>query len=140
MTAEPLQRVKGPTSPGAQRSGTGWRARLRRTPGGALLLQVLVFVLGLTCVLLGLALVVAPGPLTIPPVLLGLYIWSTEFSWADRQLSRAQTSARAAWADARRRPVTSVCVTIGGLAALAAGVWAAGRYALVARALQLVGL
>ena len=36
-----------------------------------------VFLLGLSRVLLGCAVVVAPGPLTIPPVLLGLSIWST---------------------------------------------------------------
>ena len=121
-------------------STTGWRARMRRTPGGAQLLQVMVFLLGLAFVLLGLALVVAPGPLTIPPVLLGLYIWSTEFVWADRQLERAKASARVAWADARRRPVVSAFVTFGGLVALGVAVWAAGRFDLVPRVLEFVGL
>ena len=113
---------------------------MRRTPGGAQLLQVMVFLLGLAFVLLGLALVVAPGPLTIPPVLLGLYIWSTEFAWADRQLERAKASARVAWADARRRPVVSAFVTFGGLVALGVAVWAAGRFDLVPRVLEFVGL
>ena len=126
--------------PAAHLSTTGWRARLRRTPGGAQLLQVLVFVVGLAFVLLGCALIVAPGPLTIPPILLGLYIWSTEFAWADRQLERAKASARVAWADAQRRPVLSATVTLGGLVALGVGIWAAGRYELVSRLLALLGL
>ena len=119
---------------------TGWRARLRRTPGGALLLKALVFTLGLAFVVLGCVLVVAPGPLTVPPVLLGLWIWSTEFAWADRQLDRARGSARVAWEDAKRRPVVSGIVTGGGLVALGAAFWLAARYELVARAREVVGV
>lgn len=122
------------------RSRTGWRARLRRTPVGAQVLQVVVFVLGLAFVLLGCALIVAPGPLTIPPILIGLYVWSTEFGWADRLLERAKKSAREAWADAKRRPVLSAVVTVSGLIALGVGIWLVGRYELVSRGLELVGL
>ncbi len=118
----------------------GWRARLRRTPGGALLLKASVFVLGLAFVVLGCVLVVAPGPLTIPPILLGLWIWSTEFAWADRQLDRAKASARVAWEDAQRRPVVSAVVTGGGLIALGVGIWLVARYELVARAREVVGV
>jgi hypothetical protein len=119
---------------------TGWRARLRRTPGGALLLKGLVFTAGLAFVVLGLVLIVAPGPLTIPPILLGLWIWSTEFAWADRQLDRAKASARVAWQDARRRPVVSAVVTGGGLIALGTAIWAVVAYELVARAREVVGV
>ena len=122
------------------RPTTGVRARLRRTPGGAQLLQVLVFVVGLLCILLGVALAALPGPLTIPPVLLGLYIWSTEFAWADRLLDRAKASAREAWAKARARPVVSAIVTLAGLAALGVGVYLVGRYDLLAKGQDLVGL
>ena len=121
-------------------AGAGWRARVRRTPGGAHALQTGVFLLGLSFVLLGCALVVAPGPLTIPPVLLGLYIWSTEFRWADRMLERARAKARDAWRDAQRRPVKSALGTIAGLAAVGVGMWLAARYELVSRALALLGL
>ena len=38
-----------------------------------------IFVLGLLFILGGLALAVLPGPLTIPLVLLGLWVWSWEF-------------------------------------------------------------
>ena len=131
------------TEPGARpdhRSTTGWRARMRRTPGGAHLLKVLVFLLGLVFILLGGALIVAPGPLTIPPILLGLYIWSTEFAWADRLLDRAKVSAREAWANAKAKPVLSAFVTVGGLVALGVAVYLVRRYELVARAKELVGL
>ena len=121
-------------------SQTGWRARMRRTPGGKHLLQVLVFLLGLLFILLGLALAALPGPLTIPPVLLGLYIWSTEFVWADRLLDRAKASAREAWAKAKRKPVISGLVTVAGLIALGVGIYLVGRYDLVARGKELVGL
>ena len=129
-----------PPTIGVRTSTTGWRAALRRTPGGALLLKGLVFTLGPAFVVLGCVLIVAPGPLTIPPILLGLWIWSTEFAWADRQLDRAKASARVAWEDAKRRPVLSGLVTGGGLVGLGVGIWLAGKYDLVARARELVGV
>ena len=122
------------------RSQTGVRARLRRTPGGAQFLQVLVFVVGLICILIGIALAALPGPLTIPPILLGLYVWSTEFAWAERFLDRAKDSAREAWAKAKARPVLSAFVTLAGLAALGVGVYLVGKLDLVAKGQDLVGL
>ena len=113
---------------------------MRRTPGGAQLLKVLVFLTGLAFVLLGCALVVAPGPLTIPPILLGVWIWSTEFEWADRLLDRARRSAKEAWEDAKRRPVLSALVTVSGLVALGLAIWAINRYELVSRGLGLLGI
>jgi hypothetical protein len=130
-----------PPTVGALRAGpTGWRARLRRTPGGALLLKTSVFLVGLTFVVLGCVLIVAPGPLTIPPILLGLWIWSTEFAWADRQLDRAKASARVAWQDAQRRPIVSAVVTGGGLVGLGVGLWLVTRHDLVARVREVVGV
>ncbi len=118
----------------------GWIQRLRTQPGTREVYRLGVFLLGLAFIALGIALAVLPGPLTIPPVLLGLWIWSTEFAWADRQLERARARGRVAWADAQRRPVLSSVVTLGGLVALGVGIWAAGRFDLVARALELAGL
>lgn len=122
------------------RPSTGARARLRRTPGGTQLLQSLVFVAGLLCILLGVALAALPGPLTIPPILLGLYIWSTEFAWADRLLDRAKASGREAWAKAKAKPVLSAFVTLAGLTALGIGVYVVGKYDLLAKGQDLVGL
>lgn len=120
--------------------GDGWRARVRRTPGGALVLKSAALVVGVVLIALGGALVVLPGPLTIPPVLLGLYVLSTEFRWADRLLQRARVSAQEAWASARERPVSSAALTTGGLLAAGAVLWAVAHADLVARARALVGL
>lgn len=118
----------------------GVRARLRRTPGGALLLRVAAFLLGLLFILLGFLLLALPGPLTIPPILVGLYIWSTEFAWADRLLERAKKQAREAWANAKAKPVLSAAVTLGGLLAVGVVIYLVGRYDLVARGKDLAGL
>ena len=131
------------TAPGgraAREGDTGWRARVRRTPGGALALKVGVLVLGGLFIALGIAAAVLPGPLTIPPMLLGLYIWASEFDWADRLLQRAKRSAKEAWDKAKQRPVLSAVTTVGGLVAAGVVIWAVGHYDLVARAREAVGL
>jgi hypothetical protein len=130
---------EGPPGDGSAPS-RGWRARVRRTPGGALFLKVAVFVLGLVFILVGLALAALPGPLTIPPILLGVWIWSSEFAWADRPFKRAQKSAREAWERAKQRPVVSALVTGSGLAAAGAGFYLVSRYSLIERARDVVGL
>ena len=110
-----------------------WRDGVRRTPGGRHLLKVGVFALGLVFVLLGVVLIVLPGPLTIPPILLGVYIWSTEFAWADRLKDRAVDSAKEAWEAARRRPLASALITGGGIVLVVAGTLAVRRYDVVDR-------
>ena len=118
----------------------GLRARVRRLPGGALVLKSAALVVGLAFIGLGVALVVLPGPLTIPPVLAGLYVLSTEFAWAERLLSRARQSAVEAWEAARAKPVSSAVVTVGGLVAAGVLIWAVSSYDVVARAREAVGL
>lgn len=120
--------------------GAAWRARVRRTPGGALLLRAAALVVGLAFIVLGLVLIVLPGPLTIPPMLLGLYVLSLEFAWADRLLDRAKESADEAWQAARRNPVSSAVVTVGGLVLAGVFLWAVAHYDLVARAREAVGI
>jgi hypothetical protein len=117
-----------------------WKAAVRRTPGGASAVKAIVFVGGLLFILLGLALAALPGPLTIPPILVGLYIWSTEFAWAERLLERARRSAQDAWDNARRKPVLTGLVTLSGLVAFGIGLWLVARYDLLDRARELTGL
>jgi uncharacterized membrane protein YbaN (DUF454 family) len=117
-----------------------WRGRIRANPSTHLAWRVGVFVLGLLFVLLGVALTVLPGPLTIPPVLLGLWVWSTEFDWARRFFAAFRRKATAAWRHARQHPVSSLAVTVGGLAAAAVVFWTVGHYDLVDRAKSAVGL
>lgn len=119
---------------------TGKRARMRRTPGGALALKVIVFLIGLAFIALGAAALVLPGPLTIPPVLVGLYVWSTEFAWADRLLDRAKASAEEAWREAKKRPVLSTIVTVGGLIAAGVAIYVVIHYELIDKAKEAVGL
>lgn len=97
------------------------RDRLRRTATGRALLKVVVGAAGAVFVLLGVALVALPGPLTIPPILLGVYLWSTEFRWAERLLDRVRDAATDAWHSAKDKPVRSALVAGLGLLAAVAG-------------------
>ena len=115
------------------------RDRLRRSRTGSWLLHGLVFVTGAVFIALGAVLIVLPGPLTIPPVLLGLYIWSTEFSWAERLRDRTAEKGRLAWAAARRRPLHASAATATGLLLLGAGVVAAKKYDVVDRVMSAFG-
>ena len=117
-----------------------FRDRVRRKPGLGLAWRAGVFLLGLLCIAAGFALVVLPGPLTIPPIILGLWIWSTEFEWAHRFFASAREKGQDAWEHAKRHPVSSTIVTVGGLVVAGVAVWATAHYDLVARAKELVGL
>jgi hypothetical protein len=122
-----------PVTPGS------WRDRVRQKPGIATAYRIGVFLAGLLLVLLGLALTVLPGPLTIPPVLAGLWIWSTEFAWAARLFAAFARKAREAWRHARQHPVSSAAVTVGGLAAAGVVFWAVGHFHLVETATDALG-
>jgi hypothetical protein len=117
-----------------------FRARVHAGRGTALAWRIGVFTLGLLFVALGFALAVLPGPLTIPPVLLGLWVWSTEFAWAQRIFASFRRKATEAWAHARQHPVSSLAVTVGGLAAAGVVFWAVGHFDLVDRATTALGL
>ena len=118
----------------------GRRERIRNKPGLGHTYRLGVFLAGLACIALGLALAVLPGPLTIPPVLLGLWIWSTEFRFAERMFDSFKEKARDAWAHARRHPHSSTAITAGGLVAAGLAMWAVVNYELVDRAQSAVGL
>ncbi len=118
----------------------GRRERLRSNPATRQPYRIGVFVLGLLFIALGVALAVLPGPLTIPPVLLGLWILSWEFAFAQRFFDSFQEKAKEAWEHARRRPVSSAVVTIGGLVLAGVAMWAVIHYDLVAKAKDAIGL
>jgi uncharacterized membrane protein YbaN (DUF454 family) len=106
--------------------------------------RVAIFVVGLLLILTGLALIVLPGPLTIPPILLGLWLWSREFEFARRWLRPVRARAAVARRQAEDHPVHTALVTGLGLVCAAAIVWTALRYDLVDRLVShgsdLVGL
>lgn len=103
------------------------RDRLRRLPAGELIVHVVVFVVGAALIGLGLALVVLPGPLTIPPVLLGLAVWALEFDFAQRWLDPWERKAQQAWEAAKARPWQTGAVTAGGVLLMGALVFLALR-------------
>jgi uncharacterized membrane protein YbaN (DUF454 family) len=102
--------------------------------------RVVLFVAGLLLIILGVVLVVLPGPLTIPPILLGLWLWSLEFEFARRWLRPVRARGAVAWEQARRAPIRTGAATALGLVAAAVLIWAALRYDLLARGQDLVGI
>ncbi len=117
-----------------------FRARMRANPATRQVWRVSVFVVGLLCIAGGGALVVLPGPLTIPPIVLGLWIWSTEFAWAHRFFAPAKKKGKEAWAQAKLHPVSSSAVTLGGLVMAGVVVWAVYHFDLIEQGKKLVGL
>ena len=101
---------------------TRWRASVRRTKTGRLAFKIAAAVLGGFFVILGMVAIVLPGPLTIPPILLGVWIWSTEFAWAERLRVRAMASARDAWETAQKNPIRSAVIAGIGILMAIAGV------------------
>jgi hypothetical protein len=138
-TATPAPGTEGLGQPTPVAQGS-WRDRIRSKPGIGQLYRVAVFLVGLVFIAMGVALAVLPGPLTIPPVLLGLYIWSTEFRFAKKFFDSFQRKAKDAWAHAKEHPVSSALITIGGLVLAGAAFWAVGHFELVDKAKDLVGL
>jgi hypothetical protein len=134
MVAMPATRQPQPND-GLGRSTTvprgSLRAKVRSKRGLREPYRVGVFLLGLLCMAIGVALMALPGPLTIPPVLLGLWIWSTEFRFAERFFDSFKDKARDAWEHAKAHRVSSAIVTGGGLVLAAVAFWAATRYDLV---------
>ena len=65
--------------------------------------RIVVLVLGCTLIAAGLALIVLPGPFSIPLVFLGLTVLSWEFAWAKRLLVSSKQKFKD-FRDARRNP------------------------------------
>jgi uncharacterized membrane protein YbaN (DUF454 family) len=119
---------------------SSWRERVRSKPGLSHAYRVGVFAVGLLFIALGFALAVLPGPLTIPPVLIGLWIWSTEFRFAQKIFDSFQRKAHDAWQHAKAHPISSTAITIGGLAAAGAAAWAISHFQLIAKGQEAIGL
>lgn len=74
--------------------------------------QGIVLLFGGTIILLGLALIVLPGPFTLPLLILGFAILGTEFAWAARALERTKSGVAAGGQAAKR--VASAAADRGG--------------------------
>lgn len=100
------------------------RERHRRRPRPV---RALYIVVGFTVLILGLVMLVTPGPafVVIP---FGLALLSLEFAWAERLLDRALDKAEQAKAKAREstrteRVLTTIAVVLGCLAVAAWAYW-----------------
>jgi uncharacterized membrane protein YbaN (DUF454 family) len=102
--------------------------------------RVVVFVAGLLLIVTGIVLVVLPGPLTIPPILAGLWLWSREFEFARRWLRPVQDRGAVAWRQAKAKPVHTTVITVIGLVGAGFVVWGVFRYDLIDHGRHLVGL
>lgn len=100
------------------------REKIRANKGVHHTYRAVVFAVGLFFIAIGIALSPLPGPLTIPPILLGVYIWSTEFGWAHRWLERFKTKALVAWHHAKAHPVADGVFTVLGMLIAAVVIWA----------------
>jgi hypothetical protein len=65
--------------------------------------RTIVAVTGTTLLLLGAALVVLPGPFTLPLVVAGLAVLGTEFAWAEHLLTKGREKAGKAVKVVRKR-------------------------------------
>jgi len=130
---------EGPVAPAEVPRGS-WRDRMRRRPGFGLAYRTIVFVVGALFIGLGFALAVLPGPLTIPPVLLGLWIWSTEFRFAQKLFASFQRKAKEAWHHAKLHPVSSSIITVGGLVGAGIVAWAVAHFEVISRVRDYVGI
>lgn len=130
---------EGPVTPVEVPRGS-WRDRIRTKPGIGQAYRVAVFVVGAMFIGIGFALAVLPGPLTIPPVLLGLWIWSTEFRFAQKLFDGFKEKARTAWAHAKVHPVSSTILTVGGLAVAGFVAWAVPHFGLIGKARDFIGI
>jgi len=105
------------------RSLRGLRAWAFRRPGGQTAWRVAVAIVGLLVVILGVVLLVFPGPGWVV-IFLGLSIWATEFKWARSLLVfvRRQVGKWTTWI--RRQPRWLAVVVGGaGLVLVGALVW-----------------
>jgi hypothetical protein len=65
--------------------------------------QLIVSVVGVTLIVLGAALVVVPGPFTLPLLVAGLAVLGTEFAWAHKMLMTVRGRAAKVSSRVRRR-------------------------------------
>ena len=111
--------------PHAATQAPAWKNRVKAKRGTRYAYQAAVFLLGLLVILACLGLwTTLPAPLAIPPMLIGVWIWSTEFPFAGRLLAWLKDQAQAGRDNAGKHPVKFGLVTAAGLLVAAAGYWA----------------
>lgn len=85
--------------------------------------RLVVCLLGGTIILLGLLLIVLPGPFTIPLVAAGAAILSTEYEWAKKILDLGEQKVRSSGLLFKKYIKFSALITVGMLFSLGIGVF-----------------
>lgn len=103
----------------------GVRSWVLRRPGGARIWRAGVAVIGLLVVLVGIVLLVVPGPGWVV-IFVGIGIWATEFAWAKSLLTFVQRKVKefTTWVGRQPRGLTvaivgAAVVIVGAIAWLA---------------------
>jgi hypothetical protein len=103
----------------------GWRQRAKAHRGSRYAYLACVFLLGLLVILACLGLwTFLPAPLAIPPMLIGVWIWSTEFPFAGGLLDWLKDKGQTARDYAKDHPVKFGLATVAGFVVAAAAYWA----------------
>lgn len=86
-------------------------SRWRAVPGP--IRKSVVLTIGITLVAIGGALIILPGPFTLPFVIAGIAVLSSEFVWAERVMDKGQQAGTLAkdWVGRIPRPWLIVIVT-----------------------------
>ena len=88
-------------------------------------------VVGLLLILVGAAMWLLSLLLALPPIFVGLWVWSREFQWHTGCSARSCGRAGSLWSRVKSRPVRWAAITLGGVGVACAGYWAWGHYGLV---------
>jgi hypothetical protein len=103
----------------------GWRDRVKSHRGTRYAYLTAVFLVGLLVILACLGLwTFLPAPLAIPPMLIGVWIWSTEFPFAGGLLEWLKDRAQTGRDYAKEHPVKFGLITLAGFLVGVAGYWA----------------
>jgi hypothetical protein len=68
--------------------------------------------------------------LALPPLFVGLWLWSREFHWGHRLYRAFLRRSWSLWWRVKTRPVRWGLITVAGLGTAWAGYWAWGHYGL----------
>jgi len=84
--------------------------------------RILVCILGGTIILLGLLLIVLPGPFTIPLIAAGAAILSTEYEWAKKIVELGEQKVKSGGTILKKFPKPLILITVGFLFSIGVGV------------------
>ena len=112
--------------PGVSR--TRWWTGLRATRGRHRTFRVAVFLVGLVLTVGGAAMWLVSSLLALPPVLLGVWVWSREFHWGHRLHRACLRQADSLWSRVKLRPVRWALITLVGIGSAWAAFWAWGQF------------